>query len=140
MDNVYIKIIKKIYILNLVPGAKILGPPSSLHPIPCPVLEPSAAAFNMGDPPTLKRPKLEKADDDSTYCPRPSSNGAAPVRTPGATAAIGAAPGDDVEEEDDIAEEAVIALIAHRERDVERCKLKLLHYQSLVRPHLPFMT
>ncbi|NP_001141603.1 uncharacterized LOC100273721 [Zea mays] len=86
----------------------------------------------MGDPPTLKRPKLEKADDDSTYCPRPSSNGAAPVRTPGATAAIGAAPGDDVEEEDDIAEEAVIALIAHRERDVERCKLKLLHYQSLL--------
>jgi hypothetical protein len=84
----------------------------------------------MADPPALKRPKLEKDGNDSTYCPRPASNGA------GATAASGAPPRDDVEEEeeDDISEEAVVALIAHRERDVERCKLKLLHYQSLVRP------
>ena len=81
----------------------------------------------MGDPQALKRPKLEKDDNGSTYCPRPASNGA------GATAASGAPPRDDVEEEDDISEEAVVALIAHRERDVERCKLKLLHYQSLVR-------
>jgi hypothetical protein len=77
----------------------------------------------MGDPPALKRPKLEKGDNDSTYCPRSASNGAG---------ANGPPPRDDVEE-DDISEEAVIALIAHRERDVERCKLKLLHYQSLVR-------
>ncbi|AQK61563.1 hypothetical protein Zm00014a_034428 [Zea mays] len=76
----------------------------------------------MGDPPALKRPKLEKGDNDSTYCPRSASNGAG---------ANGPPPRDDVEE-DDISEEAVIALIAHRERDVERCKLKLLHYQSLL--------
>jgi hypothetical protein len=59
----------------------------------------------MGDPPPLKRPKLEKDDYESSK-------------------------GDD---DADITEEAVLALIAHRERDVERCKLKLLHYQSLAR-------
>ncbi|RLN38741.1 hypothetical protein C2845_PM01G49010 [Panicum miliaceum] len=85
----------------------------------------------MGDPPALKRPKLEKDDHDSAYCPRPSANGTAPV-PPAASAsadASGAPPND--EDEEVMAEEAVVALVAHRERDVERCKLKLLHYQSL---------
>ncbi|KAJ1292683.1 hypothetical protein BS78_01G008900 [Paspalum vaginatum] len=75
----------------------------------------------MGDPPALKRPKLEKDDYDSTYGPRPSSNGAA-----------SGAPPHDEDEGEDISEEAVVALVAHRERDVERCKVKLLHYQSLL--------
>ncbi|CAD6207678.1 unnamed protein product [Miscanthus lutarioriparius] len=48
----------------------------------------------MGDPPALKRPKLEKDDNGSTYCPRPASNG------PGATAARAPTPRDDVEEGD----------------------------------------
>jgi len=71
----------------------------------------------MGDPPALKRPKLEKDDHDSAYCSRPSASAAAS--------------GDD-EDEEAMAEEAVVALVAHRKRDVERCKLKLLHYQSLL--------
>ncbi|XP_062213045.1 uncharacterized protein LOC133913794 [Phragmites australis] len=79
----------------------------------------------MGDPPAFKRPKLEKDDYDSAYWPRSSSNGAAPVPP----AASSAPPR---EEEEDITEEAVLAIIAHRERDVERCKLKLLNYQSLL--------
>lgn len=91
----------------------------------------------MADPPPLKRPKLEKDDDDdSAYRPRPSANGAArvpPVASAPSSAAASGEPLDD-EDEDAMAEEAVVALIAHRERDVERCKLKLLHYQSLVRP------
>ncbi|XP_062213964.1 uncharacterized protein LOC133914991 [Phragmites australis] len=82
----------------------------------------------MGDPPAFKRSKLEKDDYDSAYWPRPSSNAAATV--PPAFAASGAPPPE--EEDEDITEEAVVALIAHRERDVERCKLKLLHYQSLL--------
>ena len=86
----------------------------------------------MGDPPALKRPKLEKDDHDSAYCPRPSANGTAPVPP----AAASGAPPDD-EDEDAMAEEAVVALVAHRKRDVERCKLKLLHYQSLVRARAP---
>jgi hypothetical protein len=36
-----------------------------------------------------------------------------------------------------MAEEAVDTLVTHRERDEERCKLKLLHYQSLVRTPTP---
>ena len=76
----------------------------------------------MGDPPALKRPKLEKDDHDSAYCSRPSASAAAS--------------GDD-EDEEAMAEEAVVALVAHRKRDVERCKLKLLHYQSLVRARAP---
>nr|CAB3497449.1 unnamed protein product [Digitaria exilis] len=87
----------------------------------------------MADPPALKRPKLEKDDDhDLAHWPRPSANGAAhapPVAS--ASAAANGAPPDD-EDEEPMAEEAVVALIAHRERDVERCKLKLLHYQSLL--------
>jgi hypothetical protein len=74
----------------------------------------------MADPPPLKRPKLEK--DGGEDRPRASANGAAPP---------------DDEGEDAMAEEALVALVAHRERDVERCKLKLLHYQSLVPLPLP---
>ena len=88
----------------------------------------------MGDPPALKRPKLEKDDHDSAYCSRPSANGTAPL--PPAASASAAASGDD-EDEEAMAEEAVVALVAHRKRDVERCKLKLLHYQSLVRARAP---
>ncbi|RLN17638.1 U5 small nuclear ribonucleoprotein 40 kDa protein-like [Panicum miliaceum] len=84
----------------------------------------------MGDPPALKRPKLEKDDHDSAYCPRPSANGTAPVPPAASAAASGAPPND--EDEEAMAEEAVVALVAHRERDVERCKLKLLHYQTLL--------
>ncbi|XP_066384511.1 uncharacterized protein [Miscanthus floridulus] len=80
----------------------------------------------MGDPLALKRPKLEKDDNGSTYYPRTTSNGT------GATATSVAPPCDDVEEGDDISEEAVVALVAHRERDFKRCKLKLLHYQPLL--------
>uniref|UniRef100_A0A0D9W1H0 Uncharacterized protein n=1 Tax=Leersia perrieri TaxID=77586 RepID=A0A0D9W1H0_9ORYZ len=71
----------------------------------------------MGDPPppVLKRPKLE--NDDA-----PESK---PQFQPSSAA-------HSTKEEDDIAEEAVVALIAHRELDVERCKLKLAHYQSLL--------
>jgi hypothetical protein len=36
-----------------------------------------------------------------------------------------------------MAEEAVLALIAHRERLVDQYKLKLAQYQSLVRPPYP---
>jgi len=36
-----------------------------------------------------------------------------------------------------MAEEAVDTLVTHRERDEERCKLKLHHYQSLVRAPTP---
>ena len=69
------------------------------------------------------------------YCLRPSSaNGTAPL--PPAASASAAASGDD-EDEEAMAEEAVVALVAHRKRDVERCKLKLLHYQSLVRAPAP---
>ncbi|KAF0906186.1 hypothetical protein E2562_009207 [Oryza meyeriana var. granulata] len=83
----------------------------------------------MGDPPVLKRPKLEKDDHESAYWPRPTSNGSSASKPqPSSSAAATGSP----QEEDDIAEEAVLALIAHRERDVERCKLKLMHYQSLL--------
>ncbi|KAG8061802.1 hypothetical protein GUJ93_ZPchr0003g17061 [Zizania palustris] len=81
----------------------------------------------MGDPPVLKRPKLEKDDYESAYWPRPASNGSAAKPQPSAPAAE-----PPPQEEEDIAEEAVLALIAHREREVERCKLKLMHYQSLL--------
>ncbi|KAL5217766.1 hypothetical protein ABZP36_018450 [Zizania latifolia] len=103
----------------------------------------------MGDPPVLKRPKLEKDDYESAYWPRPVSNGSAAKPQPSASAsaakpqpsasasaakpqpsASAAEPPPQAEE--DIAEEAVLALIAHREREVERCKLKLMHYQSLL--------
>ena len=55
---------------------------------------------------------------------RPSANGAAPV-PPAASVAASGAPLND-EEEEAMAEEAVVALVAHRER--KRCKLNLLHY------------
>uniref|UniRef100_A0ACD5XA68 Uncharacterized protein n=1 Tax=Avena sativa TaxID=4498 RepID=A0ACD5XA68_AVESA len=80
-----------------------------------------------GDPPALKRPKLEKED----YSHRPSpANGSAP-RPPSSASTFSAsdAPPPD-EQGDDMGEEAVRALIAHRERVVEQCKLKLAHYQS----------
>ncbi|GJN22640.1 hypothetical protein PR202_gb10227 [Eleusine coracana subsp. coracana] len=87
----------------------------------------------MADRPPLKRPKLEKEDSDSAYLPRPSSNGAASVApSPAAAATNGAPTQGNQDDDEDITEEAVLALIAHRERDVERCKLKLLHYQSLL--------
>ncbi|CAN6297020.1 unnamed protein product [Urochloa humidicola] len=75
----------------------------------------------MADPPALKRPKLEDDDSRSTnQHHRPSANGAAPP-TPAAS-----------DDEEAMAEEAALALVTHRQRDVERCKLKLLHYQSLL--------
>ncbi|GJM97265.1 hypothetical protein PR202_ga14178 [Eleusine coracana subsp. coracana] len=87
----------------------------------------------MADRPPLKRPKLEKEDSHSAYLPRPSSNGAASVApSPAAAATNGAPTQGNQDDDEDITEEAVLALIAHRERDVERCKLKLLHYQSLL--------
>ncbi|CAO2194430.1 unnamed protein product, partial [Urochloa humidicola] len=64
----------------------------------------------MADQPALKRPKLEDDDSHSAHQHH------LPV----------------AEDEEAMAEEAVLALVAHRERDVERCKLKLLHYQSLL--------
>ncbi|CAL4928434.1 unnamed protein product [Urochloa decumbens] len=72
----------------------------------------------MAAPPALKRPKLEKDDSHSTV------DDAAPAPP------VSSASADDDEEA--IAEEAALALVAHRQRDVERCKLKLLHYQSLL--------
>ena len=89
----------------------------------------------MGDPPALKRPKLENDDHDSAYCPRPSANGTAPEPPSASAAASRALPNDDGKEA--MAEEAVDTLVMHRERDEERCKLKLLHYQSLVRAPAP---
>ncbi|CAL4937123.1 unnamed protein product [Urochloa decumbens] len=74
----------------------------------------------MAAPPALKRPKLEKDDSHSTVDDAPP---APPVSSASA---------DEEEEEEAIAEEAALALVAHRQRDVERCKLKLLHYQSLL--------
>ncbi|CAN6286153.1 unnamed protein product [Urochloa humidicola] len=77
----------------------------------------------MADPPALKRPKLEKDESHSAYGTRTPANGAAPAPPPPSA-------GDD--DEEPMAEEAILALVTHRERDVERCKLKLLHYQSLL--------
>lgn len=91
----------------------------------------------MGDPPALKRPKLEKDDYESAYWPRPAASNASSASKPHSSSSATAATQED--EEDDIAEEAVLALIAHRERDVERCKLKLSHYQSLVPPPFPLL-
>uniref|UniRef100_A0A0E0KLM0 Uncharacterized protein n=1 Tax=Oryza punctata TaxID=4537 RepID=A0A0E0KLM0_ORYPU len=85
----------------------------------------------MGDPPVLKRPKLEKDDYESAYWPRPAASNASSASKPQSSSTASASAAATQEEDDDIAEEAVLALIAHRERDVERCKLKLSHYQSL---------
>lgn len=94
----------------------------------------------MGDPPALKRPKLEKDDYESAYWPRPAaSNASSASKPPQSSSSATATAATQEDEEDDIAEEAVLALIAHRERDVERCKLKLSHYQSLVPPPFPLL-
>lgn len=99
---------------------------------------PPARSPAMGDPPALKRPKLEKDDYESAYWPRPAaSNASSASKPPQSSSSATATAATQEDEEDDIAEEAVLALIAHRERDVERCKLKLSHYQSLVPPLSP---
>ncbi|KQK12079.1 hypothetical protein BRADI_1g01487v3 [Brachypodium distachyon] len=77
-----------------------------------------------GDTPAPKRPKLEKEDYESAYWPRPSpANGSAPK--PPANEAPPA-------KADDMPEEAALAIIAHHERDIEHCKLKLIQYQSML--------
>ncbi|CAM0878333.1 unnamed protein product [Alopecurus aequalis] len=86
-----------------------------------------------GDPPALKRPKLEK--DESTHSHRPSSaNGAGPRPPSSASASTSSAsdapPPPDEDGGEDMSEEAALALIAHRERVVEQCSLKLAQYKS----------
>ncbi|CAN6246651.1 unnamed protein product [Urochloa humidicola] len=88
----------------------------------------------MADQPALKRPKLEDDDSHSVHQHhRPSANGAA-APTPVASSVAA--------DEEAMAEEAilVLALVAHRERDVERCKFKLLHYQSYAFGLSPFLS
>ncbi|XP_047071282.1 U5 small nuclear ribonucleoprotein 40 kDa protein [Lolium rigidum] len=81
-----------------------------------------------GDPPAMKRPKLEK--DDSSHSHRPSSANGSGHRPPSSASTSSAS--DAAPPEEDMAEEAVLALIAHRERVVEQYKLKLAQYQSLL--------
>ena len=101
---------------------------------PLPSTNPCAMA---GDPPPLKRPKLDKEESSSHH--RPSSANGAGHRPPSSASASAStssasdAPPPPPPEEEDMAEEAVLALIAHRERVVEQYKLKLAQYQSLVR-------
>ncbi|KAM3318483.1 hypothetical protein ACQJBY_035942 [Aegilops geniculata] len=74
-----------------------------------------------GDAPPMKRPKLEKDDGWSRH---PSAaNGSAP-RPPAASPSDAPPPGGE-EDDEELPEEAVLALIAHHEREVERYKLKL---------------
>ncbi|KAF7069395.1 hypothetical protein CFC21_075035 [Triticum aestivum] len=74
-----------------------------------------------GDAPPMKRPKLEKDDGWSRH---PSAaNGSAP--RPPAASPSQAPPPDGEEDDGELPEEAVLALIAHHEREVERYKLKL---------------
>ncbi|XBI74615.1 hypothetical protein VPH35_068117 [Triticum aestivum] len=73
-----------------------------------------------GDAPPMKRPKLEKDDGWSRH-PSPA-NGSAP-RPP--ASASRAPPPDGEDDDGELPEEAVLALIAHHEREVERYKLKL---------------
>uniref|UniRef100_A0A3B6N2T5 Uncharacterized protein n=2 Tax=Triticum aestivum TaxID=4565 RepID=A0A3B6N2T5_WHEAT len=69
----------------------------------------------------MKRPKLEKDDGWSRH---PSAaNGSAP-RPPAASPSDAPPPGGE-EDDEELPEEAVLALIAHHEREVERYKLKL---------------
>uniref|UniRef100_M8ATW8 Uncharacterized protein n=1 Tax=Aegilops tauschii TaxID=37682 RepID=M8ATW8_AEGTA len=80
-----------------------------------------------GDAPPMKRPKLEKDDGWSRH---PSAaNGSAP-RPPAASPSDAPPPGGE-EDDEELPEEAVLALIAHHEREVERYKLKREH-QNLV--------
>ena len=113
------------------------GPP----PSPPTLLRlPLAGARAMGgDPPALKRPKLEK--DDSAYSHHRASshaNGAGPRPHSSASASTSSAasdappPEDEEDAAEDMSEEAALALIAHRERVVQQCNLKLAQYQSQV--------
>uniref|UniRef100_A0A0D3FRF6 Uncharacterized protein n=1 Tax=Oryza barthii TaxID=65489 RepID=A0A0D3FRF6_9ORYZ len=62
----------------------------------------------MGDPPALKRPKLEKDDYESAYWPRPAaSNASSASKPPQSSSSATATAATQEDEEDDIAEEAL---------------------------------
>ncbi|KAG8044228.1 hypothetical protein GUJ93_ZPchr0226g7152 [Zizania palustris] len=77
----------------------------------------------MDDIPVLKRPKLHKdehesASDDSAAKPQPS---ASPAAEP-----------PPQQQQEDMSEEEMLALVDRCKREVECCKLKLMHYHSLL--------
>ncbi|KAL5210980.1 hypothetical protein ABZP36_006603 [Zizania latifolia] len=80
----------------------------------------------MDDIPVLKRPKLQKP---SAFATKPQTSASAAKPQPSASATAEPPPPP---QQEDISEEALLARVAHCKREVECCKLKLMHYHSLL--------